>query len=262
MSVETQSTGSALPTEDRPSGAFVTGGARGIGRAIVTALARRGDTVFAADLDLDAVEATAAELRADGLDVRARHVDVAEVEATAESIAAADDEVALGTLVNNAGIGISVPLVEATPSQFDRLMGINLRAVYFALQAAARCMAPRGQGVIVNLASTSGFTASATPMTIYDTSKGAVRMLTVSAARELAPSGVRVNAVAPGTIDTELTRSLAEDDDALAQMAASRIPMGHLGEPQDIAAAVAWLSSPAAGYVTGHTLVVDGGWLT
>lgn len=244
------------------TGAFVTGGARGIGRAIVMALARRGDTVFLVDLDADGAEEAAKELRAEGLDVRSRGLDVSDVRATADAIAAADEEAPLGTLVNNAGIGISVPLTEATPEQFDRVIGINLRAVYFALQAAARCMVPRGAGAIVNLASTSGFTASTTPMTIYDTSKGAVRMLTVSAARELAPTGVRVNAVAPGTIDTELTRSLATDDDALERMAARRIPMGHLGVPADIAEAVSWLSSTSAGYVTGHTLVVDGGWLT
>ncbi len=247
---------------DPATGAFVTGGARGIGRAVVEALARRGDTVFLADLHLDVAEGVAEELRGADLDVRARRVDVADVEATAEVIAAADDEAPLSTLVNNAGIGTTTPLLDATPADFDRLIGVNLRGVYFALQAAAKRMVPRGSGVIVNLASTSGFTASTSPMTLYDTSKGAVRMLTVTAARELAPTGVRVNAVAPGTIDTELTRSLAPDQQALDAMAAARIPLGHLGTPEDIASAVAWLSSDGARYVTGHTLVVDGGWLT
>lgn len=252
-------------TQEPPSetpGAFVTGGARGIGRAIVTALARRGDTVFLADLDGQLATATAGELTADGLDVRPVTLDVTDVAATLDAVAAADAQVPLGTLVNNAGIGFSEPLVEVSPQRFDRLMAVNLRAVFFGIQAAARAMGPRGHGTVVNLASTSGFTASTTPMVPYDTSKGAVRMLTTSAAHELAAVGIRVNAVAPGTIDTELTRSLATDPDALAVLARTHIPLGHLGAPEDIAAAVAWLSSPAACYVTGHTLVVDGGWLT
>lgn len=243
-------------------GAFVTGGARGIGRAICAALAARGDTVFLADLDGDEAAATAADLTAEGGDVRPLQLDVADVAAVAVAVAAADAEAALGTLVNNAGIGFSEPLVSVTPEQFDRLMGINLRGVFFALQAAVRAMTPRGTGSIVNLASTSGFTASTTAMVPYDTSKGAVRMLTASAAREVAGTGIRVNAVAPGTIDTDLTRSLATDEGALDRLAKARIPMGVLGAASDIAEAVAWLSSDHARYVTGHTLVVDGGWLT
>jgi len=252
---------SQRPVRTTP-GAFVTGGARGLGRAIATALARRGDEVTVADLDLDLAESTAADLRAEGYHATAVALDVADVTAVAAAVAAADAVTPLGTLVNNAGVGFSTPLVDVTPEQFDRLMNINLRGVFFGIQAAARAMIPRGTGSIVNLASTSGFTASTAPMVPYDTSKGAVRMLTVSAARELAPSGVRVNAVAPGTIDTELTRSLAVDEGALDRLVARRIPLGRLGSPEDIAEAVAWLSSDDASYVTGHTLVVDGGWLT
>lgn len=246
----------------RTPGAFVTGGARGIGRGIVEALARRGDTVFLADREVDLAMAVAAELRAAGLDVRGVAVDVADVTAAAEAVAAADDDVPLGTLVNNAGIALTRPLVEVSEQDFDRVMAVNVRGPYFLLQAAARRMVPRGRGNIVNIASTSGFTASTSPMTVYDLSKGAIRMLTTTAARELAPSGVRVNAVAPGTIDTELTRAVASTGRTLEDLAATRIPMGRIGTPADIAAAVAFLSSDDAAYVTGHTLVVDGGWLT
>lgn len=249
-------------TPSRTPGAFVTGGARGIGRGIVESLARRGDVVFLADREEALAAATAAELRAEGLDVRERALDVADVEATAAAIMAADADVPLGTFVNNAGVALIRPLLEVTPEDYDRVLGINTRAVYFALQAAARCMVPRGTGSIVNIASTSGFTASTSPMTLYDMSKGAVRMLTVTAARELAPTGVRVNAVAPGTIDTELTRAVASAGRSLDDLMSTRIPMGRVGRPDDIAGAVAFLSSSAASYITGHTLVVDGGWLT
>lgn len=245
---------------DRPTpGAFVTGGARGIGRGIAAALARRGDVVFVADRDGEAAAATATELVAEGYDARPVVLDVADVDATDAAIAAADAEVPLGTLVNNAGIALTGPLVDVTPDEFDRVIAVNLRGVYFALRAAARRMVPRGRGSIVNIASTSGFTASTSPMTVYDLTKGGVRMLTTTAARELAPTGVRVNAVAPGTVDTELTRAVAADGRSLDELMATRIPMGYVGQPEDIAGAVAYLSSDVARYVTGHTLVVDGG---
>ena len=249
-------------TPSRAPGAFVTGGARGIGRGIVESLARRGDVVFLADREGTLAAETAAEMWAEGLDVRDRALDVADVAATAAAIRAADAEVPLGTFVNNAGVALIRPLLEVTPEDYDRVLGINTRAVYFALQAAARCMVPRATGSIVNIASTSGFTASTSPMTLSDMSKGAVRMLTVTAARELAPTGVRVNAVAPGTIDTELTRAVASAGRSLDDLMSTRIPMGRVGQPDDIAGAVAFLSSAAASYITGHTLVVDGGWLT
>lgn len=248
--------------DDRASGALVTGGARGIGRAIGERLARRGDIVFLADVDGSAARASADELATGGLDVRAVELDVRDIDAVAAAVARIDADVPLGTVINNAGIGFVTPLVEVTPDQFDALMSVNLRGVFFVLQAAARAMVPRGVGSIVNLASTSSFTASTTPMVPYDASKGAVRMLTVAAARELAVAGIRVNAVAPGTVNTDLTRSLSDDSKALERLAGAHIPLGRLGRTEEIAAAVDFLTSDAASYVTGHVLVVDGGWLT
>jgi len=177
-----------------------------------------------------------------------------------ETFARVDAESPLATVVANAGIALSRPLVDVEPEEYDRLMAVNVRGVFFVVQAALRVLVPRGQGSVVTVCSTSGFTASTGPMAAYDASKGAVRLLTQAAAREVGPSGVRVNAVAPGTVETGLTLGLASSSE-LATLGRDRVPLGRLGRPEEIAAAVAFLSSDAAAYVTGHVLVVDGGWL-
>lgn len=251
-----------MPDVNSSNGALVTGGARGIGRAIVETLARRGDVVFLADRDFEEAERTAQHLVSEGLDVRPLMLDVTDAEAISAAVTHADAEVALGTVVNNAGVGWITPLVDVTPEQFDALVDVNYRGVFFVLQAAARVMIPRRAGTIINLASTSAFTASTQPMVPYDSSKGAVRMLTIAAARELAQYDIRVNAIAPGTVSTDLTRSLAPDVEELERLAQTHIPLGRLGSPADMAQAVDFLSSPTSSYVTGHVLVVDGGWLT
>ena len=244
------------------TGALVTGGARGIGRGIVERLARRGDVVFLTDSDLAEATRVADELSAQGLSVHALELDVRRVETIGAVLGEADETAPLHTVVNNAGVGWSMPLLEVTPARFDDLMAVNCRGVFFVLQAAARVMIPRRRGSIVNIASTSAFTASSNPMVPYDVSKAAVRMLTVSAAREMSAFGIRVNAVAPGTVATVFMRSLIPDPAALAGQAEDLIPLGRLGTPGDVAAAVDFLSSDDASYVTGHVLVVDGGWLT
>jgi NAD(P)-dependent dehydrogenase (short-subunit alcohol dehydrogenase family) len=243
------------------SGALVTGGARGIGRAIVEALAARGDRVTIADLDGASAEATVAELRARGLDVAARQLDVTDARQVGAVLQAADEETPLETVVCNAGLGFAGAIVDTTEAEYDRVTGVNVKGVFLTLQTALRLMLPRRRGSIVAISSTSGFTASSQPMAIYDASKAAVRMLTTAAAREAAPYGVRVNAVAPGTVGTELVRQVLTPE-AVERLTQDRIPLGRLAEPAEIADAVRFLSSQHASYVTGHTLVVDGGWLT
>lgn len=243
------------------SAALVTGGAQGIGRAIVEALAGRGDRTTIGDINLRMAEATAAELRDRGLDVHAVALDVTDIGHVGELFQAVDDEAPLTTVVCNAGIGFVTSFAETTEDEYDRLMDVNLKGVFFVMQAALRRMVPRRRGSIVAISSTSGFTSSTKPQAIYDASKAAVRMLVVSAAREVAPTGVRVNAVAPGTVGTDLVNSIMSPE-AQARLIEARIPFGRLAEPREIAEAVQFLSSDSASYVTGHTLVVDGGWLT
>ena len=245
--------------DSSPTGALVTGGAKGIGRGIAERLAERGDTVFIADIAGE--KETTAELRKAGMNVRSLNLDVRNVGAIGTAIEQIEEEVPLTTVVNNAGVGWIRPLVKVTPDEFDQLMAVNLRAVFFGVQAAASVMIPRRRGCIINIASTSAFSASTSPMVPYDTSKGAVRVLTIATAREPAPFGIRVNAVAPGTVDTDLVRSVLGDSRSKEQ-ASTLIPLDRLGQPEDVAAAVDYLSSEAASYVTGHVLVVDDGWLT
>ena len=245
---------------DAPRGALVVGGAKGIGRAIVRVLAERGDDTIVGDVDEAAAAECVADLARDGLTARYVVLDVTDVARVREVVARVDAETPLATVVANAGVALLRPLVDVEPAEYDRVMDVNVRGVFFVVQAAVRAMTPRGRGSVVTVCSTSGFTASTGPMTVYDTSKGAVRLLTQAAAREAAGSGMRVNAVAPGTVETDLTLALASSAE-LAALGRERVPLGRLGQPQEIAAAVEFLSSDAASYVTGHVLVVDGGWL-
>lgn len=250
----------ATSGEARPS-SLVTGGAHGIGRAISTTLAERGDTVVVCDRDGPAARSCARDLAARGLSARAVELDVSDVAAVRAAVAEADAELPLTTLVNNAGVALLSPVLEVEPEDYDRVMDVNLRGLLFVMQAALRVMVPRGAGSVVNVSSTSAFTASTSPMGLYDASKAAVRMLTQSTAREVARSGVRVNAVAPGTVETALTRGLSSPA-GLVQLAEDRVPMGRLGRAEEVACAVAYLSCEQASYVTGTVLVVDGGWLS
>src|SRR6185503_12655788 len=239
--------------------ALVTGGARGIGLAIVEALAARGDRVTIADVDLENARASAADLEQRGRRVSAVALDVTDVEQVHRVLGEVDADAALTTVVCNAGLAQLGGVLDTSVEQYDRVLAVNLKGVFFTMQAALRLMVPRGTGSVVSISSTSGFTASSTPQAVYDLSKAAVRMLTTSAARETGRTGVRVNAVAPGTVGTDLVRDLLSKE-AIARLSDERIPLGRLAEPREIAAAVAWLCSDEASYVTGHTLVADGGW--
>lgn len=240
--------------------AVVTGAGRGMGRAVALRLAGEGARVVVAEVSPEHARSVAAEVRSAGGDALPVVADVSSADEVAALFDAAIKAYGqVDILINNAGIGIGKPLLDYTEADWDRQMGVNVKGVFLCSQAAVRLMLPRRSGKIVNFASTSAFVASSRPGVAYDTSKGAVRQMTVSMAAELAPHGINVNAVAPGTVATEMTRESVSTPEGLAWQLA-RIPMGRLAQPDDVAGVVLFLASSEADYVTGHTFVVDGGW--
>ncbi|MCU0969678.1 MAG: SDR family oxidoreductase [Rubrivivax sp.] len=237
----------------------VTGGAQGIGEACVRRLVRDGAAVALWDVADDAGRALAAALAADGHRAVYRHCDVsskaqvdAALQATVDALGPVDG------LVNNAGIFRAAPFLEVTEADWDAVIAVNLKGHFLVGQAVARGMAEAGRGAIVNMSSVNGRLAIPS-IASYNASKGAIDQLTRAMALALADHGVRVNAVAPGTIATELARRAVLTSDEQRQRILSRTPMRRLGEPSEIADVVAWLLSDASSYVTGEIVVVDGG---
>ncbi len=232
-----------------------------MGRAIALALASHGANVVVAEVDQAVAAEAVSEIEKSGGAALAVTVDISSVADVRrlfkETLSRFGD---VDMLINNAGIGIAKPLVDYTEADWDRQLGVNLKGMFFATQEAARLMIPKRRGKIVNFASTAAFVSSSTPETAYDISKGGVRQLTVSVAAELAPYHINVNAVAPGTILTDLTLRVLDTDEKMAR-ASAKIPLGRLGKPDDMVGPVLFLCSSEADYVTGHVLVVDGGWL-
>ena len=236
----------------------MTGGGRGLGAGITTALLEAGaDVVVLARRDLPR-ELTAS---ADDLGRRLELVPVDLADSDAVD-AAADDVLAryqVDVLVNNAGMQSRHPAAQFPLEAFDQVLDVNLRAVFQLAQRFGRPMLERGDGAIVNLASLLSFQGGLN-VAAYAASKGGVAQLTKALANEWAQHGVRVNAVAPGYMTTEMNEALLADPVRLAQLSA-RIPAGRWGTPADIGNVVVFLASPAAQYVHGQVLAVDGGWM-
>lgn len=238
--------------------AVVTGGGRGLGAGITTALLEAGaDVVVLARRDLPQdLTASADDL---GRRLELVPVDLADSDAVD---AAADDVLArhqVDVLVNNAGVQSRHPAAQFPLEAFDQVLDVNLRAVFQLAQRFGRPMLERGDGAIVNLASLLSFQGGLN-VAAYAASKGGVAQLTKALANEWAQHGVRVNAVAPGYMTTEMNEALLADPVRLAQLSA-RIPAGRWGTPADIGNVVVFLASPAAQYVHGQVLAVDGGWM-
>jgi len=237
----------------------VTGAARGIGRAIAERLAREGGRIAALDASERRLGPAVDEMRADGLDVQAFVCDVGMRSAVNEALAAVESRLSgpIAVLVNNAVWARFGPLARLDEETVDRTLAVGLKALIWTMQAALPQMQRLGGGSVVNLASTAARHPT-TEAVVYAAMKAGVLGLTKAAAVELAPQRIRVNAVTPGMVGTPASK--AQYDAATLAEREEAMPLRRFGDPEDIAAAVAFLASDDAAYVQGAELVVDGGW--
>ena len=227
---------------------LITGGSRGIGAAAVRAFARAG---YAVSFFYETSEAAAAALAAE-TGATALRCDVADTEAVAAAVASLPP---VDVLVNNAGISHVGLISQISPEEWDRLFAVNVKGIYNTVRAVLPAMLAKQAGAVVNVSSMWG-QAGASCEAAYSATKGAVIALTQALARELGPSGIRVNAVSPGLIATDMNAHLSEED--LAALAADT-PLGRIGTPEEVAAAILYLAE--ADFVTGQNLPVNGGYL-
>ncbi|MEA3207455.1 MAG: hypothetical protein QOE70_512 [Chthoniobacter sp.] len=240
--------------------ALITGAAAGMGLATAQAFAEAGAAVVLADFKEDAVKAAAQKLVSAGHQALGLHCDVSD---DAQIASMVDRTVAefgrLDAAFNNAGVMAQIaPTADSTREDFDRVIGINLRGVWSCMKHELRQMERQGSGAIVNNASVGALTGNP-GIASYIASKHGVVGLTRTAALEYVKHGIRVNAVNPGLIDTQVARDVVAGDEQAYADIAKNVPIGRAGRPEEIAAAVLWLCSPGASYVVGHALTVDGG---
>ena len=238
--------------------AVITGGARGIGRASAEAFVAAGARAVLLDLDLDEAKKTALALN--NAEAHAINVTLeAEVDRFFDDVASRLGRIDI--LVNNAGASIRKPTTELSAAEWDKVIAVNQTAVFLCSRAAARHMLKKKSGAIVNLASIMGFSGGGLyPNISYQASKGAVVNMTRAMAIEWAKDGIRVNAVAPAWVRTGFIAPILVKPEVVAKIEAVT-PMGRLVEPEEVAAAILYLASPAASMTTGHVLAIDGGYL-
>ncbi|MBK0034051.1 glucose 1-dehydrogenase [Erwinia sp. S43] len=236
--------------------ALVTGATRGIGLALATALAQAGASVIVTGRSSDTVDRAVAELQAQGFSAEGHVLDVTRTDDIQRCLAEMGD---IDILINNAGTEQICPSLDADEALWDTIIATNLKGAFFCAQAAARSMTRREGGTIINLCSLTS--AVGVPgATAYGSSKSGLTGMTRALSTEWAPLGIRVNGIAPGYFETEMTQAFYQDAAWVKSMQA-KIPLGRFGELEDLAGAVVFLCSPAARYITGQILYVDGGYL-
>lgn len=252
--------------------ALVTGGARGIGRAVALVFARAGANVCVTDLDAAGAERVAAEIRESGRQSIAIGANVGQ-DVDRRSIVAATEE-ALGPidlLVNNAGIMQVIDLFDMTEADWDRMLAINAKAVFFLSQIVLQKMIARKKGAIVSLASAAGKAATGTSYLHYNAAKAAVIAMTKTMSQAAASQGVRVNCVCPGIIDTDMwtlidreqgQKAMGLEERQWMNQRLTQVPMGRAGTVADVAKVILFLASPLASYMTGQAVNITGGWIT
>ena len=239
--------------------AIVTGASRGIGRAIAVGFAAAGADVALAARSRDDLEDVARAVEAHGRRALVVPTDVTRRDEIEALVSTTVDRLGgLDVLVNNAGgTRFQAPLLGLRPDGWDKVMRLNLDAVFHATQLAAAAMVERGGGSIVQMSSIAGI-EGAPSLSFYSAAKGAVRLMSQAVAKELAGSNVRVNVIAPGWVATDLNAMLRADEGARSYLE-STIPMGRFAQPEEIVGAAVYLASDASSFVTGATIVVDGG---
>lgn len=245
--------------------ALVTGGGRGIGRHISIGLAEAGARVVAVSRRLEACEEVAGAIRDAGGDALALAADISRPEEIDRLVPEVIERCgAIDVLVNNAAMAWAAPTLDYPLEGWDRVFDLNVRGLFYTSQQVARHMAERGRGSIVQISSISAFRSAGDerePVVAYNASKGAVVTLTQDLAVKLAPMGIRVNGIAPGPFLTSMMDHVRHDENEFARFN-RQVPMSRCGDEDDIKGAVVFLASDAAAFVTGHTLVVDGGMLS
>lgn len=237
--------------------AIITGGARGIGRAIANALSATGVVSVIADVDLETAERAAEDIRKSGAEAIAIKVDLSQPEQIARLVSETVSRYGrLDILINNAGILSNTPYDLITESEWDRVLDINLKGVLFASREALKPMIAQGWGRIISISSLAGRNGGVSIGPAYAASKAAIIGLTRHLAKKVARSGITVNAVAPGTTETDIIKGFSDE-----QMVAinEAIPLGRLGKPDEIAATVAFLASEPAAFITGAVIDINGG---
>ena len=243
--------------------ALVTGARRGIGEGIALALAQAGAKVVVTDVDQDDCQKVVDQIKESGQDGLALKVDVSNKEDVEEAVQKTVEKFnRIDILVNNAGIAQFKPFLELTEQEWDRTLDINLKGYFLCAQAAAKEMAKQKAGVIINIASIAMGQVGIGLSNIahYCASKGGIVGMTEALAVELSPFGIRINAIAPGLIETPMIDPVKQGPKTMEAILA-RVPLGRVGNPEEVSDLVLFLASEKSSYMTGSTVVIDGGWL-